>query len=400
MSRFRVLLVSHAYVTPFNRIKAEALAASGEAEVTLLVPGRWEAPVPPPAETAAYRLVRLPAAFPGRGGGYFYRAGLSSLVMGLQPDLVHVEEEPWSVSAFQFARLKRKAEFRYALFSWENLRKDFRGVRGWMERQTLRSVDLGIGGNEAAARELRRKGVETVHVLPQLGVDPEWFRPGERPPSDVFTMGYAGRMAPEKGVHLLLRAAAGLGGEWRLRILGSGPEQSRLRALAGESAVSDRVEFLPAVPHEGVAAFLRTLDVLVLPSLTTRSWAEQFGHVLIEAMSAETPVVASNSGAIPEVVGEAGLLFPEGDVSALKAALARLRDDPDLSGALGERGRKRVLERFTWDRIAGKTLALYRSMLNHENPSPPSPLPPPPPLAEGGGSARAAPGRSGGGEIS
>ena len=171
-----------------------------------------------------------------------------------------------------------------------------------------------------------------------------------------------------------------------MRILGSGPEQSRLRALAGESAVSDRVEFLPAVPHEGVAAFLRTLDVLVLPSLTTRNWAEQFGHVLIEAMSAETPVVASNSGAIPEVVGEAGLLFPEGDVSALKAALARLRDDPDLSGALGARGRKRVLERFTWDRIAGKTLELYRSMLNHENP---------PPMARGGGSARAAPGRSG-----
>jgi glycosyltransferase involved in cell wall biosynthesis len=258
-----------------------------------------------------------------------------------------------------------------------------------MERRTLRSVDLGIGGNEAAARELRRKGVETVRVLPQLGLDPEWFRPGERPPSGVFTMGYAGRIAPEKGIHLLLRAAVGLGGEWRLRILGSGPEQSRLRALAGESAVLDRVEFLPAVPHAEVAAFLRTLDVLVLPSLTTRRWAEQFGHVLIEAMSAETPVVASNSGAIPEVVGEAGLLFPEGDVSALKEALARLRDDPDLSGALGARGRKRVLERFTWDRIAGKTLELYRSLLNHENP------PPPPPLAGGGGSARAEPGRSG-----
>jgi glycosyltransferase involved in cell wall biosynthesis len=199
-------------------------------------------------------------------------------------------------------------------------------------------------------------------------------------------MGYAGRMAPEKGVHLLLQAAAGLGGEWRLRILGSGPEQTRLRALVGESAVLDRVEFLPAVPHAEVAAFLRTLDVLVLPSLTTRSWAEQFGHVLIEAMSAETPVVASNSGAIPEVVGEAGLLFPEGDVSALKEALARLRDDPDLSGALGERGRKRVLERFTWDRIAGKTLELYRSLLSHENP---------PSLAGGGGSARAEPVRSG-----
>ena len=76
MSRYRVVLVSHAYVTPFNREKARALAASGEAEVTLLVPGRWDGPVPGPERDEPYRLVRLPVGFPGRGGGHFYRSGL------------------------------------------------------------------------------------------------------------------------------------------------------------------------------------------------------------------------------------------------------------------------------------------------------------------------------------
>ncbi|MFQ5692550.1 MAG: glycosyltransferase [Nitrospinota bacterium] len=378
MSRFRVLLVSHAYSVPFNRAKARALAASGEAEVTLLVPARWEGEVPggeespegeesPGGETASsYRLARLPVVWPGRGGGYFFRSGLRKLVDGLRPHLVHVEEEPWSVSAYQLARLKPAAGFRYLLFSWENLRKDFRGVRGWMERRTLRAVDLGIGGNEAAARELRRKGVASVCVLPQLGLDPDGFRRGDAPRPDVFTVGFAGRWAQEKGLDLLLRAVSGLGGDWRLRLLGSGPQGDALRALARELGIPDRVEFLPAVPHAEVAGFLRTLDVLVLPSVTSRGWAEQFGHVMIEAMSTEVPVVASESGSIPEVVGDAGLLFPEGDVPALRRALSDLRDRPGWAAELAARGRARVLERYTWERIAGRTLELYRSLLDDE----------------------------------
>ncbi len=368
MSRFRVLLVSHAYVTPLNRAKAEALVASGEADVTLLVPGRWEHEVPPPEEGLPYRMAQLPVVFPGRGGGYFFRGGLGSLLKDVRPDLVHVEEEPWSVSAFQFAALKARAGFRYLLFSWENLRKDFHGLRGWMERRTIRAVDFGIGGNEAAAREMRRKGVEAVCVLPQFGLDPERFRRGDGPRPGVFTIGYAGRLVPEKGVDLLLRAAARLGGSWRLKLLGSGPEKKALRALAEELGLPPRVEFLPAVDPPEVADFLRGINVLALPSVTAETWAEQFGHVLIEAMSTEVPVVASRSGAIPEVVGDAGLLFPEGDVSALTGVLADLREDAELAEALGAKGRKRVLERYTWERIAGRTLEVYRSLLNDEVP--------------------------------
>ncbi len=231
MSRYRVVLVSHAYVTPFNREKARALAASGEAEITLLVPGRWDGPVPGPERDEPYRLVRLPVSFPGWGGGHFYRNGLSGLLKEFRPHIVHVEEEPWAVSAFQLSRMKRDDRFRLILFSWENLVKNFHGIRGWMEAATLRRVDLGIGGNEAAARELSRKGVANVCVLPQLGVDPGGFRPEEKPVDRTLTIGYAGRLVPEKGVDFLIRAVAALEGEWRLRVLGKGPEEGALRAL-------------------------------------------------------------------------------------------------------------------------------------------------------------------------
>ena len=208
-----------------------------------------------------------------------------------------------------------------------------------MEAATLRRVDLGIGGNEAAARELSRKGVANVCVLPQLGIDPEGFRPEEKPVDRTLTIGYAGRLVPEKGVDFLIRAVAALEGEWRLRVLGKGPEEGALRALAEKLAVSDRIEFLPRVPHAEVAEFMRSLGVLALPSRTTEGWAEQFGHVLIEAVSSAVPVVASMSGSIPEVVGDAGLLFPEGDAESLRHYRELLEGEIPPAAGIGEEGR-------------------------------------------------------------
>jgi glycosyltransferase involved in cell wall biosynthesis len=111
-------------------------------------------------------------------------------------------------------------------------------------------------------------------------------------------------------------------------------------------------------------AHLRRLHALVLPSLTRPNWKEQFGRVLIEAMACGVPVVGSDSGEIPNVIGEAGLVFPEGDAEALRAALARLRDDRDLWGHLAVAGRARVLAEFTHAQVAQKTYRVYREMLD------------------------------------
>ncbi len=136
-----------------------------------------------------------------------------------------------------------------------------------------------------------------------------------------------------------------------------------LSALAGELGIRERVRFVPAVPAAEVPAYLRAMDALVLPSRTTPVWKEQFGHVLIEAMACEVPAIGSDSGAIPEVIGPAGLLFPEGDASALARALDELRSQPALRKRLGEEGRRRVLERYTHEQIARQTADIYRRAL-------------------------------------
>jgi glycosyltransferase involved in cell wall biosynthesis len=178
-----------------------------------------------------------------------------------------------------------------------------------------------------------------------------------------FTIGYVGRLIEAKGPDVLLRAVAGLPGSWRLCIAGAGPRRARLTSLARQLGLADRVSFDPSVSSTDVPRYLNGLDALVLPSLTRPNWKEQFGRILIEAMACGVPVVGSDSGEIPGVVGEAGLLFPEGDIQALRSQLSRLLDAPALREDLSKRGRARVLAKFTQACIARATYDVYRQTM-------------------------------------
>jgi glycosyltransferase involved in cell wall biosynthesis len=125
-----------------------------------------------------------------------------------------------------------------------------------------------------------------------------------------------------------------------------------------------RVVWVPTVSHTVVPDYINTMDVLVLPSLTTPRWKEQFGHVLIEAMACQVPVIGSDSGAIPEVIGDAGIVIPEGDSNALARAIERLRSSEAERVAIGRRGREQVLAHFTNERIAQKTWLFWQEILD------------------------------------
>jgi glycosyltransferase involved in cell wall biosynthesis len=163
-----------------------------------------------------------------------------------------------------------------------------------------------------------------------------------------FLVAFVGRLTPEKGLDLLLEALSHLPTGFRLAVAGAGPQRQDLEALAQRLCVADRVTFLGRVQHEDLAAFLSACDCLVLPSRSTPVWREQFGLVLVEAMMCETPPVGADCGAIGEVIGDAGLVFPEGDVGTLVACLQQLYQNPELRRELGRRGRERALRLFTW----------------------------------------------------
>jgi glycosyltransferase involved in cell wall biosynthesis len=173
-------------------------------------------------------------------------------------------------------------------------------------------------------------------------------------------------LVPEKGLDTLIDAMEQLARSSipipvRLIIIGDGPDRSRIAQYAAK--LGNAVQLIAALPPQQIAQQLQQINGLVLPSRTTPVWKEQFGRVLIEAMACGVPVVGSDSGAIPEVMGNAGLIFPEGDASALANCLHRLMNSPELRAELAQRGLQRVQAHYTQERIAQQTVEFYRQVL-------------------------------------
>jgi len=246
------------------------------------------------------------------------------------------------------------------LFTWNNLPHHPPWPLSALARRVAPRYDGWVAGNRTAANLLRRlSGTKPLVVLPQLGIDPPRRRGPPPEPRDRLEIGYVGRLVPEKGVADLLDAVARMRGEARLTLVGAGPAQGDLERRASALGIAERVAFLGAVPHDEVQAILRRLDVLVLPSRTTPRWAEQFGHVLLEAMAAGAVVVGSDSGAIPEVIGEVGIVFPEGDAEALAGALDTLATDEQTRDRLRNAGCARA-EAYAHPQIAKRLIAFWQ----------------------------------------
>ena len=363
----RVLMISKACLVGSYQRKLEELARLPGVTLTVVVPPCWrdERGVIPleRAHTQGYELVVEPIAFNGHFHVHFYPR-LARQFKRVRPDIVHIDEEPYNLATAQAMWLARRVDARPLFFTWQNLLRRYPPPFSWIERYTLRQAAFAIAGNADAVAVLRAKGYSgPARVIPQFGVDPELFSPGEEESTrETFTVGYVGRLVAEKGVADLIRALAGLSGSWRLRIVGSGPLRQTLEAEARALGAGERVSFEEQVPSTEIPAHLRQLDVLVLPSRTRPNWKEQFGRALVEAMSCGVAVVGSDSGEIPRVIGEAGLVFPEGDVEALRGCLAQLMRDPSRRAELASRGRARVLAHYTQAQVAAQTYAVYQEM--------------------------------------
>lgn len=370
-------MVSHAYVVGVNQTKLAEMAKLPGLTVGVMAPKRWKGEMQDHAleETTSpgIRLFSSPVFFSGHIGGYGYWPSAFLHLRRFNPDIIQVEEEPWSVSAWQVVVAKElfRLKSKVILFTWENVRYPSFPPYRWFLRFLLQRVDFAISGNAEARDLLTRHGFpqERVVVLPQFGVDTELYR--KRPsaglhrslPLGPFKIGYVGRLVPEKGVVTLLKAVRMLPDNCHLLLIGSGPFQVEVERLAEAWGLKERLVLTGPVPHGEVPHYLNSLDVLVLPSLTTPHWKEQFGRVLIEAMACEVPVVGSSSGEIPQVIGDAGLIFQEGNAVELAEKLRLLIEDESLRRDLALRGRDRVLKHYTCETIAKKTYEVYRKVL-------------------------------------
>ena len=366
----KVLMISKALVSGPHQKKLEELAREPDIELRAVAPPHWRTGRNDlelrPLHVEGYELRVRWAMFNGRFHIHFI-PGLAREIAEFEPDLVHVDEEPYNLATAHAIWLARRGNARSVFFAWQNLNRRYFPPFSWFERYSYRNA-AAIAGTETALDVLAQKGFSgQAAVIPQFGVAPDMYRRSVPDEDDrPFTVGFVGRLVEAKGLRTLLPAFERLAGSERLSIAGDGPLSSWLREHIINHRLGDRVNLSGQIVPEDIPKFLNSIDALVLPSIPTPAWVEQFGRSLIEAMACEIPVIGSDSGEIPNVVGDAGILVPPGDVDALVAAMAGLRDNKQLRLALGRKGRDRVLAHFTHSRIAAATASFYRTVMGSQ----------------------------------
>lgn len=381
-----VTIISHPSGVKEYQDKIRELAKFRDLAVTLIVPQVYREGallIDAFEGDSTYRVIKLPAIFGKRGSqnGHFY-LHLASTLRRTEPDVLFIDEEPESIVTAQSIFLGRRLRHRPKILMLSSRNQEMDFEKHWgiftvqrylypvLSRYTLKRVDWMDMCNHEGERIFRAWGYQRpVTVIPQIGIDPEMYCPGP-PKKEILdslcpsglVIGYVGRLLHMKGIATLINAVAEIKSEFTLLLVGWGPQREYFETLAREKGIEDRLRITGAIPFQDVVQYLRCMDMMVLPSLTTKEWKEQFGRVLPEAMACEVPVIGSSSGEIPAVIGDAGLVFQEGNIDELRSCIESLISDPEHRRSLGVAGRKRVLENFTGSRLAAKLHDVFLEM--------------------------------------
>ncbi len=386
----KILVASHTYIVDLNCEKLRALAQlESDTEVTIVVPKRWK-----PGgvqnkiietqyrDEGKFRIVPVSNFSQNHQGLLTFGADLISVLKQFRPDIIQVEQGAKALGYAQMIALNKLLglKAKNIFFTWWNLPYELNLPASLLEKYNLNNTHGIISGNQDGAEILRQRGYKgAIKVMPQLGIDESLFAPKLQPELaeklgikfGEFVIGFVGRFVQEKGILTLFNALASIKDkDWKCLLLGRGPLQDELMQKAAENNIRDRIILVESVPHHEVCNYINLMSTLVLPSETTHNfktltsvgWKEQFGHVIIEAMGCQVPVIGSDSGEIPYVIGDTGMTFPEGNVEALAGCLTALMDDPELAHNLGQLGFAKAMGQYTNTALAKQQLEFYKEL--------------------------------------
>lgn len=371
--------MSHSCAIDVNQQVYADLQRHPDVELLLIAPDRWRSSLRGHVTCSVLPgLSGVAQPLPVRLGGHIHfhwYVGLGEALTRFGPDVLFIDEEPYSVVTSQALAWRNRLGCKFVFYTKQNLFRRYPPPFAWMQRRVLAAADHVIVVSADAERVLRSRGYTgEVSELP-LGVDLELLHPrdssgllgrlGVRPP----VVGYVGRITVEKGVWDLLAAlrllAERRGNSFRALFIGDGPARWRLEDAARRQLPPGMAVFTGSVAHHAAPDYLGALDILVVPSRTMPRWKEQFGRVLVEALACGVPLVGSDSGNVPALIEDTGggLVFREGDAEDLAQKLEALLSDPEGARALAERGRARVVEKYSNPRVAATLHAALRGVV-------------------------------------
>ena len=361
----KLLVVSHACITPLNQSFYANVAQSTGWDVSLIIPASWENEYAKTAEVTRWdafagEIHAIPVWKPGHIPLHVYRNPMLGLLRRLKPDVIYVHHEPYGLATAQmYIANELSSRARIGFYAAQNILKTYPLPFRSLEQYVLKRSNFAFPVTEGALEVIRRKGYTgPAEVLP-LSVDHSLYHPNPasaatlrqklQVSNDTFVIGYLGRLVREKGLETLLKALHLLrDANWRCVLVGSGPMEGSLREQSAALRLTDKVVFAGFVSHTEAPGFLAAFDVLVLPSEDQANWKEQFGRVIVEANACGTAVIGSTSGEIPRVlqVTGGGLIVPQADPESLSAAIVELATDSEKRDRLAESGLASVRQSY------------------------------------------------------
>lgn len=374
MTECRLLAISPSSVVAVNRAVYRCLKTQHRLDVHLVVPSFLRTgPNRTPCEEVTQEPFPVTLLEPSGPQNRLLRLrGLSALIARLKPSHVIVETDPATSLVMQALQAAGPGT-RVAALTCENLPRDYpregaealkRGrilqaasslVTWWLWRRSHSRLDRLFTISAESTRVMSRNGFAGRITQIPLGFDPGLFFPHTPEARAAVrrklglvdpTVAYFGRINREKGVDLLVRALAGLkSNRWQLLLDRFALYQSSFAQVIDEeierAGIRDRVVFFDA-SHAEMPEFMNAADVVVLPSISTPKWKEQYGRVIPEAMACGKIVIGSDSGAIPELIADCGFTFPEGSVEGLRDTLAGIfnRSEPGLANLAAKAARR------------------------------------------------------------
>jgi glycosyltransferase involved in cell wall biosynthesis len=376
--RIRVLTIGHSYVVAENRALIREVARDPQLDVTVAAPGAFRSglglielqPEPPGSNL---ELKALAARFTNWTQIFAYhRRGLATLIEKGDFDVVHAWEEPYIYAGYQIVRAMSRSNAAFCFRTAQNIDKRYPFPFSHFEHAARERAQGWIAGGNLVFDSMVKHGYpkERGRII-TLAVDLDAFKPlaperkqmvarelGLRPP----IVAYVGRLTRPKGIDLMMRAMdiVGASTPWCLLIMGAGPMEGELRNWAAARGWSDRV-LVRLVPHREVPAYLGAADILLAPSQSGPRWREQFGRMVIEALACGVPVLGSDSGEIPYVVGDAGKVLPENNAEVWAAAIVEVLNSAQLRADMARRGFERV-QVYSVAAVARQYRAYYRDL--------------------------------------
>lgn len=326
------------------------------------------------------KIVAIKTFMNHHGATYFYQTiKLINSLNKFQPDIIHIHEEPWSISAFQTIILSkfflRKNKPKIIIDSAAINTKKILGFKS-LENYVSRNCDVIFARNAECEMVLRERGCKNPIYHLYNGVDEDLFfsldnnnkieqlKEKYSIPHEKKIIGFVGRMIHEKGIFDFLSAIKMLEkreyDDKHFIMVGNGPEKENVVKYIQENDLNNHITVLNKVPSLKMPEIMNIIDLLILPSYSTAQWKEQFGRVLIEAMSCGKAVIGSNSGGIPEVIGNKGYIFPEKNPEEIRSLICSITKEESLIEAK-KFGKERVSSFFSWAAISKHYIRVLKS---------------------------------------